>query len=183
MSWQDFYHTKDRAEVERKCLEAGTEFEWIGEEGLRTWQHREAITRHPFTGEEVFFNQVQLHHTSSLSEDVRNSLFEIFGEAGLPRNVVYGNAERISDDDMAEIGRAYDEAAVLFTWQRGDVAMLDNMFVAHGRKPYTGERKIVVAMGEIIEEHDAKARAANSKPVEEQMPVGPAVSSVLQRDY
>jgi hypothetical protein len=117
---------------------------------------------------------VQLHHTSSLSEDVRNSLLEIFGEDGLPRNVVYGNGERIGDDDMAEIGRAYDEAAVLFTWQRGDVAMLDNMFVAHGRKPYTGERKIVVAMGEIIEEHDAKARAANSKPVEELMPVGPA---------
>ncbi len=160
VSWQDFYHTTERAEVERKCLEAGTELEWIGEEGLRTRQRREAIAHHPFTGEAVFFNQVQLHHISSLSEDVRNSLLEIFGEAGLPRNVVYGDAEDISAQDMAEIGKAYDEAAVLFTWQRGDVAMLDNMFVAHGRKAYTGERKIVVAMGEIIAEPEAKARAA-----------------------
>jgi amino acid adenylation domain-containing protein len=156
VSWQDFFHTTDRAEVERKCEEAGTEFEWLGEDGLRTWQHRDAITRHPFTGEEVFFNQVQLHHTSSLNDEVRNSLLEIFGEAGLPRNVVYGTAEQISDDDMIEIGKAYDEAAVLFKWQSGDVAMLDNMFVAHGRKPYTGDRKIVVAMGEIIEEHEAR---------------------------
>ncbi|HEX6284219.1 MAG TPA: TauD/TfdA family dioxygenase, partial [Pyrinomonadaceae bacterium] len=147
---------------ERKCVEAGTEFEWIGEEGLRTWQHRDAITRHPFTGEEVFFNQVQLHHTSVHHHDVRNSLLEIFGQAGLPRDVIYGDGEHISDQEMAEIGRAYDEAAVLFTWQRGDVAMLDNMFVAHGRKPYTGERKIVVAMGEIIKDHEAKAQSSFS---------------------
>ncbi|HJP94904.1 MAG TPA: amino acid adenylation domain-containing protein [Pyrinomonadaceae bacterium] len=160
VSWQDFFHTTHRQEVERKCVEAGTEFEWIGDEGLRTWQHRDAITRHPFTGEEVFFNQVQLHHPLSLSPDVRNSLLEIFGEAGLPRNVVYGNGEPISDEDMAEIGRAYDEAAVLFNWQRGDVALLDNMLVAHGRKPYSGERKIVVAMGELIEEHEVSHKEA-----------------------
>jgi len=164
VSWQDFYHTTERPEVERKCLLAGTEFEWIGEEGLRTLQRREAITRHPFTGEGVFFNQVQLHHISSLGAEVRNSLLEVFGEEGLPRNVVYGNGERITNEEMAEIGRAYDEATVLFQWQRGDVAMLDNMFVAHGRKAYTGERKIVVAMGEIIEGHEAQARAAQQLP-------------------
>ena len=28
--------------------------------------------------------------------------------------------------------------------------MLDNMLIAHGRSPYIGQRKIVVAMGEMI---------------------------------
>jgi hypothetical protein len=28
--------------------------------------------------------------------------------------------------------------------------MLDNMLTAHGRNPYVGSRKIVVAMGEMI---------------------------------
>ncbi len=163
VSWQDFFKTDDRAELERKCVEAGTEFKWIGEEGLRTWQHRDAITRHPFTGEEVFFNQVQLHHTSVHHHDVRKSLFEIFGEDGLPRDVTYGDGEPISDEEMAEIGSAYDEATVLFTWQRGDVVMLDNMLVAHGRKPYTGERKIVVAMGEIIEESFVHQKAQETQ--------------------
>jgi hypothetical protein len=28
--------------------------------------------------------------------------------------------------------------------------MLDNMLAAHGRNPYAGDRKILVAMGEMI---------------------------------
>ncbi len=28
--------------------------------------------------------------------------------------------------------------------------MLDNMLTAHGRNPFAGERKIVVAMGEMV---------------------------------
>jgi alpha-ketoglutarate-dependent taurine dioxygenase len=159
VSWQNFFRTEDRAEVERKCLEAGTEFEWVGEEGLRTRERREAVTRHPLTGEEVFFNQVQLHHSSSLAHEVRQSLLDVFGEEGLPRNVLYGDGSTIGDEEMAEIGRAYEEAAVLFAWQRGDMLMLDNMMVAHGRKAYTGERKIVVAMGEVVEDHKVKAQA------------------------
>jgi hypothetical protein len=40
---------------------------------------------------------------------------------------------------------------VRFTWRQGDVVMLDNMLVAHARDPYEGERKIVVAMAEMID--------------------------------
>jgi|GEM_PF-4963678 len=36
--------------------------------------------------------------------------------------------------------------------------MLDNMLTAHGRKPYTGKRKIVVAMGEIINSKDIEIK-------------------------
>jgi hypothetical protein len=35
--------------------------------------------------------------------------------------------------------------------------MLDNMLVAHARKPYRGPRKIVVAMGEMIRASDLPA--------------------------
>jgi alpha-ketoglutarate-dependent taurine dioxygenase len=162
VSWENFYRTADRAEVERKCREACTEFEWVGEQGLRTRQRRAAVGRHPLTGEEVFFNQVQLHHSSSLAREVRQSLLKVFGEEGLPRNVVYGDGTPISDEEMAAVDRAYEASAVLFPWRRGDVLMLDNMMVAHGRKAYTGERKIVVTMGEIVQEAEVQARAAEA---------------------
>jgi alpha-ketoglutarate-dependent taurine dioxygenase len=37
--------------------------------------------------------------------------------------------------------------AISFRWERGDVLLLDNYLVAHGRNPYEGPRKILVAMG------------------------------------
>jgi alpha-ketoglutarate-dependent taurine dioxygenase len=45
----------------------------------------------------------------------------------------------------------YREAAVCFAWQKGDLLMVDNMLVAHGRAPFTGPRRILVAMAEKIE--------------------------------
>ncbi len=38
--------------------------------------------------------------------------------------------------------------------------MLDNMLVAHARSPFSGPRKIVVAMGEMINQRDVQAVSA-----------------------
>jgi amino acid adenylation domain-containing protein len=152
VSWQHFFRTQERTEVEARLKAAGAEWEWrMGGEGLRVRQRSQAAARHPRTGEEVFFNQMQLHHVSSLRGEVRRSLEEVFGEEEMPRNVYYGDGERIGEEEMEEVGRAYEEAAVDFVWERGDVVMLDNMLVAHGRRVYEGERKVVVAMGEMVE--------------------------------
>ena len=34
----------------------------------------------------------------------------------------------------------------VFRWQRGDLLLLDNYLVTHGRMPFRGERKILVAI-------------------------------------
>jgi alpha-ketoglutarate-dependent taurine dioxygenase len=35
---------------------------------------------------------------------------------------------------------------IVFPWQAGDVMVIDNILAMHGRKPYRGPRRIVVAM-------------------------------------
>lgn len=152
VSWQDFFHTNNKSEVESYCKNAGMEFEWLENNGLKTAKLRPAITTHPKTGEKIFFNQIQLHHISYLDAAVRESLLSEFGEKSLPRNVYYGDGSPIEDSVIEEIGAIYEKATISFPWQAGNMIMLDNMLIAHGRNPYVGERKIVVAMGELMEE-------------------------------
>ncbi|MBO0797275.1 MAG: TauD/TfdA family dioxygenase [Blastocatellia bacterium] len=150
VSWQTFYGTDDRSKVERYLQAHSTEFEWTSKGGLRTYQVSPGVVRHPKTGEMCFFNQVQLHHVFFLDPALRRSVESLFELEEYPRNVYYGDGSPIEDSVMEEIQRVYWDTAVSFPWREGDVLMNDNMLVAHARNPYQGERKIVVAMAEMV---------------------------------
>jgi alpha-ketoglutarate-dependent taurine dioxygenase len=147
VSWQTFFKTDSRAEVEARLAAADIGWRWLDEDTLQTRTRCPAVITHPVTGDRVFFNQVQLHHVSCLEPDVREDLVAMAGLDRLPRHVTYGDGSPIADETMAVVGRAYEECAVRFDWRQGDVVMLDNMLAAHARDPYEGPRKIVVAMG------------------------------------
>ncbi len=165
VSWQQFFHTSDRAEVESACTQAGMTCEWTGKDSLRIAQRCQAVTRHPKTGEKVFFNQVQLHHVYCLDPAVRESLLSLFKREELPRHVYYGDGSEIEDAVMEHVGQVYEQCAVRFQWQKGDMITVDNMLVCHARDPHVGARKICVAMGEMIsaDEVATLARAAASR--------------------
>ncbi len=152
VSWQDFFRTNDKSEVENYCSQSQIDFEWYDNNGLVTRQVRPALAVHPKTGEPVFFNQIQLHHIAYLDAEVRDSLLSTFGNKQLPRNVYYGDGSPIEDEVIAEINEVYQQSKMSFPWQQKDILMLDNMLTAHGRNSYSGSRKIVVAMGEMLKE-------------------------------
>ncbi|MFJ3484099.1 amino acid adenylation domain-containing protein [Pseudomonas sp. NPDC090202] len=151
VSWQHFFKTDVRADVEARCQLAGIQWTWLDNDELQIRTPCPAVIRHPLTGEKSFFNQVQLHHIHCLDPDVREDLLALFGETRMPRHVYYGDGSPIEDEVMQLIGDLYEACAVRFDWQKGDVILLDNMLAAHARDPYEGPRKIVVAMGEMIE--------------------------------
>ncbi|MGC4088929.1 MAG: amino acid adenylation domain-containing protein [Polyangiaceae bacterium] len=151
VSWQDFFKTDSRAEVEATLARDGVQWSWLDGDTLQTRTRCPAVITHPLTGARSFFNQVQLHHVSCLDAEIRNDLLETVGPDQLPRHVYYGDGTPIDDETMGIIGRAYEACAVRFAWRRGDVVMLDNMLAAHARDPYTGPRTIVVAMGAMFE--------------------------------
>lgn len=154
VSWQQFFQTDDPLEVERRCAEAGTEYAWLdGHRQLRISQRASAVHSHPITGERVFFNQVLLHHPAALDPDTRTSLLTMLDEEDLPRNVYFGDGSVIEAGIVTHLLEVYDHVGVGFEWATGDMLMLDNMLVSHGRMPFTGPRKTLVAMGEM---HEAK---------------------------
>ena len=138
------------ASMQDICAEAGMSSEWTANDGLRIRQRAAAVTTHPRTGERLFFNQIQLHHVSCLDPETRAALRQLFAEEDLPRNVFFGDGTPIPDEVVDRIGRLYEELCVEFPWQRGDMIALDNMLVAHARRPFVGPRKILVAMGEMM---------------------------------
>jgi alpha-ketoglutarate-dependent taurine dioxygenase len=149
LSWQNVFQTDDKNEVEEICRRMGIELEWKdGGNRLRTRQVCQAVLEHPRTGDSLWFNQAHLFHVSSLPSDLRATLLATFKEEGLPRNAYYGDGSPIEDAALAEIRRAYDEESVVFPWREGDILMLDNQRVAHGRRPYAGKRRVVVGMAE-----------------------------------
>ncbi len=147
--WQRTFDTADPAVVEAYCREHAIACEWKADGELRSRQVAQAVAAHPRTGEMVWFNQAHLFHVSALEPAVREALLDVVGPGELPRNVYYGDGGEIEESALDEIRAVYAELRVLFPWRAGDVLMLDNMLVAHGRTSFAGERRIVVAMAEL----------------------------------
>ncbi len=147
LSWQEVFQTENKEDVERYCHEHDIVYEWkAGSPELTTKQVCQASLIHPVSKEPVWFNQAHLFHISSLDEKSRLSLIKEVGEENLPRNAYYGNGEPIEIDALEHICEAYTKEKVVFKWNKGDIMILDNLLMAHGREPYKGERKVAVAM-------------------------------------
>ncbi|KST70375.1 TauD/TfdA family dioxygenase [Mastigocoleus testarum] len=148
LSWENVFQTTDKSEVENYCKSFGIDCEWKSSNHLRTRQVCQAIAIHPQTGESVWFNQAHLFHVSSLESSVRDFLFANFQEEDFPRNSYYGDGSPIEESVLEEIHQIYHQEKIIFPWCKGDILMLDNMLFSHGREPFIGSRKVVVAMAE-----------------------------------
>lgn len=148
LPWQQVFNTEDPQQVQRYCQQHAINCQWLADGSLRTRQHCQSIARHPQTGEAVWFNQAHLFHSSALAPEIRATLQELYGEDGLPRQVYYGDGSPIADSDLAQVRQVLDRCKRVFPWQSGDLLMLDNMLCMHGREPFKGARKVVVAMAQ-----------------------------------
>lgn len=148
LSWPTVFQTRDKRAVEEHCRAKGIEAEWKEGDRLRTRAVRAAVIAHPKTGEPSWFNHATFFHVSTLEPSVREALQAEFAEEDLPANTYYGDGSSIEPEVMEHLRRAYRESTVAFPWQQGDLLMLDNVLVAHGRAPYKGAREILVGMAE-----------------------------------
>ena len=150
VSWQEFFHTGDRAEVERhagplvsrwsgrptaRCARAGSARRW---RGIRRPARPSSSTRSRPTTSPAWIPRSG------------NPCSSLFPEDALPRNAYFGDGKPIESSMMEEIVGVYHQVAVGFPWLKGDILVVDNMLTAHSRAPFAGARKIVVAMGEMV---------------------------------
>lgn len=145
-SWQDAFETFDRTAVESYCLRGGIDFRWRGDGGLRLSEVRPATIHHPVTGEEVWFNQADGFHPSALDKETYDALRSVMSEDEFRLNVQYGDGSRIEASALVHVREVMRRELVAVDWQAGDILILDNLLAAHGRMPFSGSRKILLAM-------------------------------------
>jgi alpha-ketoglutarate-dependent taurine dioxygenase len=149
LPWQTAFQTDSRAAVEEYCRRASIDFEWRSDNRLRTRQIFDTIVTHPKTGESVWFEHAMFFHISSLAPEIREAIMSEFDEEDLPSNTYYGDGTPLEESLLASVREAYEQTAARFRWQEGDVLLIDNMLTSHARDPFSGPRKIVVAMSEL----------------------------------
>lgn len=79
-------------------------------------------------------------------------MLDIFGADGLPRDARLGDGTAISPILLDNVRAAFAMETRDFDWRTGDVMIVDNMRAAHGRRPFTGSRRVLVSMGGMYSE-------------------------------
>lgn len=108
------------------------------------------VVRHPYTGQPSWWGSVHSH-----SEFLRREREKVFGDEGFAETT---GASRINKTDVyyADTGNKFEvdtlrhvdkvtmESAVPVRMEQGDMVLLDNYLVMHGRCPFEGTRKHAV---------------------------------------
>lgn len=133
-SWQSTLGAGSRDAAEERLRQLKYTWQWQAD-GLRVTTPVLPAVRQLSSGRKSFFNQ--LLAASQGWKDSRND----------PENAIrFGDGSRL---DRAAVLRAADMAEELtfdLVWQRGDVALVDNFVVMHGRRAYQGTRKVLASL-------------------------------------
>ncbi|MFD9410712.1 TauD/TfdA family dioxygenase [Streptomyces sp. NPDC059989] len=147
-SWQDAFGTTHREEVEVFLDCTGAEWSWKADGGIQVAQIRPATVLHPVTGAEVWFNQAHRWYPPGHGDDTGDALARILPGDVPPRNVTFSDGSPIPQEYVLQISDRGFARAVDIEWNRGDLMLLDNVALAHGRRPFTGRRRICMAMSD-----------------------------------
>lgn len=137
----------DIEQIKDYCQRADVEMEVLEKDRVVTRQRRKAVHPHPRSARPLWFNHIAFWHPSSLSDSVQAQLKSVMTQDQYPYSTYFADGSEIPDAMLEQMRRAYADEEVKFDWQPGDIMLLDNYQVAHGRKPFEGERKVLVAMG------------------------------------
>lgn len=142
LGWKEIFQVETKLEVEKQCKENDIDFNWDGE-SLNLYWTGTAISPHLKSNEEIWMNHAFFFHKLSYSQTL---LDVIESDNELPFLTYFGDGSEISEDEYFELKSAYDKAKVEFSWEKGDLLLVDNYLISHSRNSYTGDREILVSI-------------------------------------
>lgn len=134
-SWRSTLSVEDRAGAEARLKALGYNWEWREDDSLRATTPALPAIHKLADGRKTFFNQLIAAFRGWA--DSRNAP---------NRSITFGKGEPITSDDMASAIAIADELTADLAWQAGDVALVDNFLVMHGRRPFEGRRRVLASL-------------------------------------
>ncbi len=148
-TWKEAFETEDRNEVEKKCSDREFKFQWHDREWLEVIQERPSEIIHPETEEQIWFNQAHLYDFNPRMIGFWNwvgTKMVYWGKNRLLHEIYYKDGKKIPRKNLYHILDVLDQCTIRFPWQKGDLLVLDNILMMHGRAPFQGKRRILTTM-------------------------------------
>jgi alpha-ketoglutarate-dependent taurine dioxygenase len=134
-SWRSTLGVTDREEAEKRLADLGYEWEWLADDTLRATTPALPAIRTLDDGSKSFFNQLIAAFRGW--SDSRNQA---------SKSITFGGGEPIGPEHMARAIELSEELTCDIAWQAGDVALIDNFRVMHGRRPFAGKRRVLASL-------------------------------------
>ncbi len=134
-SWRDTLSVDTKSDAETRLRKLNYSWEWMSGDDLRVTTPVLDAVKTLGDGRKVFFNQLIAAFRGW--SDTRN-------EAS--KSITFGNGSTIDPEAMTEIIAISDDVTFDLQWQSGDVALLDNFQVMHGRRPFKGKRRVLASL-------------------------------------
>lgn len=150
-SWQEAYLTDSR-ETAFKKGNTGDSILKPHEDGIRmvhiTWCP--VFFDHPDHGE-VYFSSILNRHGSWMDDHPTWSHLPL---ADRPYHCVWGDGTEFSNTEIAELRDVHEKSTIANRLVPGDVVVVDNLRVAHGRTAYKGERLMGLLLSDMVPRKD-----------------------------
>ena len=134
-SWQSTFSVDSREAAETRLAKLGYSWEWQANGDLRATTPVLPAVRDLGDGRASFFNQLIAAFNGW--KDTRNDP---------AKAIMFGDGTPLDPAAVAAASALADELTFDIPWQAGDLALIDNYAAMHGRRTFSGTRKILASL-------------------------------------
>jgi hypothetical protein len=134
-TWQSTLSVDSPKEAELRLNELGYTWEWLNGNELKVTTPVLPAIRELSDGRYSFFNQLIAAFKGW--KDARNDP---------SKSITFGDGSIINPYDISKISDLADAITFDLQWEDGDLAIIDNFLCMHGRRSYTGSRKVLASL-------------------------------------
>lgn len=134
-SWRSTLSAETVADAEARLSELNYQWQWLGDQSVTVTSPVLPAVKEIAGGKRVFFNQLIAAFRGW--KDRHNAA---------NKTIIFGDGTEIPATSMAIAIELADSLSFDVPWQTGDVALVDNYLVMHGRRPFQGERRVLASL-------------------------------------